>query len=222
MDKQEQEAQEQAIALRSQVDALQVTDQKSYDLAQEINKKAYAGKKAFHVWFDPIDDTSKKGRQAVIAQGKKIDEPYDYIINTTGDRAAKWMAGEKRKADIEKARLEEIARKKAEDKQLEEAQLLADLGMNGAAEEALEAAPVIEKVKVAVPVQAAGASVRTYYSAQVDDLLILVKAVAEEKAPLACVEASMTYLNGRARLEQGAFSVPGVSVVKDEKQSRRL
>ena len=222
MDKAEQEAQEKAVALRAQVDALTVTDQASYDLAQSLNEQALKSKKAFHVWFDPIDDTSKKARQATIAQGKKIDEPLDYIITTTGSRAAKWMAEERRKVAEKQAEADAKARKKAEDDQLAAAQLLQDLGMDEAAEEALAAEPVIEKVKVAAPVQAAGASVRTYYSAQVDDLLTLVKAVAEGKAPLACVEASMTYLNGRARLEQGTFSVPGVSVVKDEKQSRRL
>jgi hypothetical protein len=218
----DKQAQEQAVALRAKVDALAVTDQASYDLAQEINAAAYKAKKAFHEWFDPIDDTSKKARQATIAQGKKIDEPLDYVITTTGSRAAKWMAEEKRKAAALQAEADAKARKKAEDDQLAAAQLLQDLGMDEAAEEALAAEPVIERQKVAAPVQAAGASVRTYYSAQVDDLLTLVKAVAEGTAPLACVEASMTYLNGRARLEQGAFNVPGVSVVKDEKQSRRL
>ena len=94
--------------------------------------------------------------------------------------------------------------------------------MDEAAEEALAAEPVIEKVKVAAPVQAAGASVRTYYSAQVDSLKDLVVAVATGLAPIQALQADMVYLNGRARLEQGAFSVPGVSVVKDEKQSRRI
>ena len=222
MDKQEQEAQEQAVALRSQVDALQVTDQASYDLAQAINEKAIKGKKAFHVWFDPIDDASKKQRQAVIAQGKKIDEPFDYIINTTGSRAAKWMDSERQKAERLRQEAEAVARKKAEDKQLEEAQLLADLGMDEAAEEALVAAPVIEKVYVPEPAKAQGASVRTYYSAKVDSLVALVKAVAEGKAPIQAIEANMTYLNGRAVLEKDGFSLPGVSVVKDIKQTRRL
>jgi hypothetical protein len=222
MDKQEQEAQEQALSLRSKVDALTVTDQGSYDLAQELNRKAYEGKKAFHTWFDPIDDTSKKSRQAVIAQGKKIDEPFDYIIDTTGSRAAKWMAEEKRKAAIEQSRLEEIARKKAEEQQLEQAELLASLGMNEAADEALVAEPVIERVKVAEPTKAEGTSVRTYYAAQVNDLMALVKAVAAGEAPLQALEANMVYLNGRARLEQGGFKMPGVIVLKDEKQSRRL
>ena len=222
MDDQEKKAEEQALVLRSQVDALQVIDQGSYDLAQEINKKAYQGKKAFHEWFDPIDDASKKQRQAVIAQGKKIDAPFDYIIDTTGARASAWMAVERIKAAKILAEAEAAARKKAEDKQLEEAQLLADLGMDEAAEEALVAAPVIEKVRVAEPVKAEGTSVRTYYSARVDNLKDLVVAVATGLAPLACLAADMTYLNGRARLEEESFILPGVSVVKEVKQSRRL
>ena len=222
MDTQEQQAQEKAVALRSQVDELQVVDQGSYDLAQAINKQAYEGKKAFHVWFDPIDDTSKKGRQAVIAQGKKIDEPFDYIIATTGSRASAWMEGERRKAEKLRQEAEAKARKEAEDRQLEQAQLLSDLGMDEAAEEALVAAPVIEKVRVAEPVKAEGTSVRTYYSAKVDSLKDLVVAVATGLAPIQAIEANMTYLNGRATLEKDGFSLPGVSVVKDVKQSRRL
>ena len=222
MDDQEKKAEEQALALRSRVDALHVVDQGSYDLAQEINKQAYQGKKAFHEWFDPIDDASKKQRQAVIAQGKKIDEPYDYIIKTTGSRAAAWMAEEERKAAKLRQEAEAAARKKAEEKQLEEAQLLADLGMNEAADEALVAAPVIEKVRVPEPTKADGTSVRTYYSAQVNNLKDLVVAVATGLAPIQAIEANMTYLNGRATLEKDGFSLPGVSVVKEIKQSRRL
>lgn len=222
MDDQEKKAEEQALALRSRVDALQVIDQGSYDLAQEINKQAYQGKKAFHEWFDPIDDASKKQRQAVIAQGKKIDEPFDYIIKTTGSRAAAWMAEEERKAAKLRQEAEAAARKKAEEKQLEEAQLLADLGMNEAADEALVAAPVIEKVRVPEPTKADGTSVRTYYSAQVNNLKDLVVAVATGLAPIQAIEANMTYLNGRATLEKDGFSLPGVSVVKEIKQSRRL
>jgi hypothetical protein len=222
MDAQEKEAQDQAVALRAQVDALTVTDQASYDLAQAINEKAIKTKKAFHAWFDPIDDASKAQRKATIDQGKKIDTPLDYIITTTGSRAATWMAAEREKVAAKQRESDELARKKAEDKQLEEAELLSSLGMDEAAEEAISAEPVLEKVRVTAPAAAAGASVRTYYSAQVDDLMTLVKAIADGKAPLQAVEASMTYLNGRARLEEGAFSLPGVSVVKDIKQTRRL
>ena len=52
---------------KAKADAIAVVDQASYDAAQALNKAAYDEKKAFHVWFDPIDDASKKSRQAVIA-----------------------------------------------------------------------------------------------------------------------------------------------------------
>ena len=42
----DKQAQEQAVALRSKVDALLVTDQASYDLAQDINAQAIKAKKA--------------------------------------------------------------------------------------------------------------------------------------------------------------------------------
>ena len=222
MEDQEKQAQEKALALRAQVDSIQVIDQASYDLAQEVNRKAVLEKKAFHVWFDPIDRKSLDARQELVAGRKKIDEPLDYVIEVTGSRAAKWMADEKAKAARAQAEADALARKKAEDKQLEEAQLLADLGMNEAAEEALIAEPVIERVKVAEPVKAQGASVRTYYSAQVTDLKSLVVAVATGLAPIQAIEANMTYLNGRATLEKDGFILPGVSVVKEVKQSRRL
>ena len=222
MEDQEKQAQEKALALRAQVDSIAVVDQASYDFAQEINRKAVLEKKAFHVWFDPIDRKSLDARQELVAGRKKIDEPLDYVIDVTGKRAAKWMADERDKAARLQAEADALARKKAEDKQLEEAQLLADLGMDEAAEEALVAEPVIERVKVAEPVKAQGASVRTYYSAVVVDLMTLVKAVAEGRAPLLAVQENSTYLNGRATLEKDGFSLPGVSVVKEVKQTRRL
>ena len=132
------------------------------------------------------------------------------------------MADEERKAAKLRQEAEAAARKKAEDKQLEEAQLLADLGMDEAAEEALVAEPVIEKVRVPEPTKAEGTSVRTYYSAEVVDLKALVVAVATGLASHSCIEANMTYLNGIARLEGEAMNIPGVRAIKEIKQSRRL
>ena len=221
MDK-EQETKEYALTLRKQVDALQITDQTSYDVAQAINKQAYEGRKAFHVWFDPIDEASKAQRKAVIEQGKQIDAPFDYIIKTTGDRAAAWMAEERRKAEIVRQKAEVEARKKAEEKQLEEAEMLASLGMDDAADEALEAEPVIEKIKVDEPIKAEGVSVRTYYSAEVVDLKALVVAVAAGLQPLSYLQANQAALDGIARIEKDAFNVVGVRIVKETKQSRRF
>jgi hypothetical protein len=221
VEEKEAEAQSQAIALRAEIDALQVIDRPSYELANAINKRAYDGKKAFHVWFDPIDDASKKQRQAVIAQGKKIDEPFDYAIKTTGDRAARWMREEQARADAVGREAETVARKKAEDEALAAAQLLQDMGMDDAAEEAISAPIVAEKVKVPEPVKAEGVYYTDHYSAEVKDLMALVKAVAEGRQPIAYLEANMVALNGIARSLKDSAKIDGVNIVKTTTQGRR-
>jgi len=220
----EKKAATQAATLKAQVEALQVVDQASYDIADKINEQAVAGKKAFHVWFDPIDEASKAQRKAVIAQGKAIDDPFDYIIETTASRKGKWRREQEAIAAKKQAEADAASKKKAEDKQLEEAEMLSSLGMNEAAEEAINAAPVIQKTVVQTPVKGAGTVLRDYYSAELDKpdgLLTLVKAIAAGEAPLEAVMANMPYLNGRARVEKGSLKIPGVRVVVDSKEGRR-
>lgn len=217
----EKESEERAVALRSKVDSLNVTDQGSYDLAQEFNKAAYEGKKKFHEWFDPIDEASKKQRQATIAQGKKIDEPFDYVIKTTGSKCAAWMRAEKAKADELRRVAEEAARKEAEDAQIRAAEALQKEGLAAAAEAVLDAPVVVPKVEVAAPEKADGVSYRDQWGAECVDLMALVKAVAEGKAPLYFLQANSTALNTWARNSKGTENVPGVRVTNTPIQVRR-
>lgn len=222
MENMDKEAEVVALSLRAKVDALEVVDQGSYDLANAINKQAYEGRKAFHVWFDPIDDASKKQRQATIAQGKKIDDPFDYVIKVTGSKAAAWMRAEKAKADELRRVAEEAARKEAEEAQLRAAEALQREGLSAAADMVLEAPVVAAKVEVAMPEKADGVSYRDQWSAEVVDLMTLVKAVAEGKAPLGAIKADDTYLGQWARMSKGTESLPGVKVTNTPIQTRRL
>jgi hypothetical protein len=221
IEEKEVEAQNQAVALRQEIDALQVVDRGSYELANAINKRAYDGKKAFHAWFDPIDDASKKQRQAVIAQGKKIDEPFDYAIKTTGDRSAKWMREEQARADAIRREAEAIARKKAEDEALANAQRLQDAGMSDLAETVLSAPVAVQKIFVPEPIKAEGVFYTDHFSAEVVDLLALVKAVAEGRQPISYLDANMTALNGVARSAKESANIDGVKIIKTTTQGRR-
>jgi hypothetical protein len=217
----EKESEERAIALRSKVDSLNVTDQGSYDLAQEFNKAAYDGKKKFHEWFDPIDEASKKQRQATIAQGKKIDEPFDYVIKTTGNKCATWYRAEQARIDEEKRKAEEAARKEAEDAQIRAAESLFDEGMEAASDAVLEAPVVIPKIEIAGPDKSEGISYRDQWGAECVDLMALVKAVASGTAPLYFLQANATALNTWARNSKGTEKVPGVRVTNTPIQVRR-
>jgi hypothetical protein len=221
IDTREKEIEAKVIDIKAKADAIAVVDQASYDAAQALNKAAYDEKKAFHVWFDPIDDASKKSRQAVIAQGKKIDEPLDYVIKATGSKAATWMRQEQARIADEKRKAEEAARKIAEEEAIAAAEKLAAEGMTAAADAVLAAPVVTPKIVIEQPTKAEGVSYRETFSAEVVDLMTLVKAVAEGKAPICYLAADLVALNGWARATKGTASIPGVKVVSNTIQARR-
>jgi len=218
----EEDAEELALSIRSKIDSLEVTDKASYDLANVYNRQAYEGKRSFHLWFDPIDEASKKQRQATIDQGKKIDEPFDYVIKVTGSKAAAWMRAEQARAAEEQRKADAIARKAAEEAQIVAAEALQAEGMENAAMSILEAPAVISRVQVADPEKDDGVSYRDVWGAEVVSLTELVKAVAAGKAPLNALQANESYLGQWARMSKGTESLPGVKVTNTPIQVRRL
>jgi colicin import membrane protein len=81
----------------------------------------------------------------------------------------------------------------------------------------LSAAPV-----VLAPRKVSGISTRTNYSAQVDDLMELVKAVAKGKAPIQALCADEKFLGQQARAFKAPGSLyPGVSIVAQRSMAAR-
>jgi membrane protein involved in colicin uptake len=75
---------------------------------------------------------------------------------------------------------------------------------------------------VAPPAKVAGISGRVNYTAQVDDLMTLIKAVAEGKAPIQCVIADEKFLGAQARAFKKAGPLyPGVTAVAERGLSAR-
>jgi len=212
---------EKVMTIKTKADLIAVVDQASYDACDALNKAARDEKKAFHVWFDPIDEASKKQRQATLAQGKAIDDPLDYVVKVTGAKQAAWYRAEQARIAEEKRKAEEAARKVAEEAQLAAAELLQEAGMTAAAEAALDAPVVIQKVEIAEPTKAEGVSYRTIYSAECVDLMALVKSVADGKTPLCYLTADLVALNGWARATKGMETIPGVRVVATDSMARR-
>jgi len=222
MENMDKEAEVVALSLRSKVDALEVVDQGSYDLANAINKQAYEGRKAFHAWFDPIDEASKKQRQATIAQGKKIDDPFDYVIKVTGSKAAAWMRAEKDKAEESQKIAVEAARREAEEAQIRAAESLQAEGLSAAAEAVLDAPVVIPKIEVAMPVKAEGTTYTDRWSAEVVDLMALVQSIAKGETSIAFVQPCESSLGSFARSMKGTVSIPGVRFLNTPSQGRKL
>lgn len=150
---------------------------------------------------------------------------------------ARRIAEEAARVERERLAAEERARQQAAEKARHEAEAAAAAGDAAAAQEAAaraeqaeaeaeavaqEAAVITMPVAVAAPARVTGISTRTTYSAQVDDLLELVKAVATGKAPIEALQPNTVFLGAQARAFKKAGPLyPGVTVVGDRGLSAR-
>lgn len=116
----------------------------------------------------------------------------------------------------EQARLEEEKQKKALDKKIEKAIINGDLNK---VEELKEKK---EDIYIAVPVLATqdlkveGLQIRKRWTAEVTDLMALVKAIANGQVPISAVDANMPTLNKMALVNKDTMPVPGVKFYQKE------
>lgn len=191
-----------------------------------------------------ITDPLFKAKQAVdalfkapadfLAQAERVLKGSMLTYTTEQERKAaeaRRQAEEKARVERERLAAEERARQEAAEKARREAEAAAAAGNAIAAAEAAaraeqaqaeadaaaqEAAVVTLPPVVTAPARVTGISSRTTYSAQVDDLLALVKAVAEGKAPVEALQANTVFLGAQARAFKKAGPLyPGVTVVAD-------
>ncbi len=94
---------------------------------------------------------------------------------------------------------------------------------NAEAEAAAQVAEIVSMAPaVLAPAKVTGISGRVNYSAQVDDLMVLIKAVAAGEAPIECITADTKFLGAQARAFKRAGQLfPGVSAVAERSISAR-
>lgn len=127
---------------------------------------------------------------------------------------------------IEQRRLEAIARQAEEDRRLAEAADLERQALSGPepdldalydAHQMLEQPIETPSVQVArTTPKVAGVSYRESWKAEVTDLKVLCRAIADGTQPTSMVTANMTALNGIARSLKGQASVPGVRFLSEK------
>ena len=213
---------EQALTWPDIATALLVTDAPSCEAAGGLLRDIKTLRKEIGEFCDPVIEAGLKAHRSALAQKKKLEAPLLSAEKTIDATVGTYIAAERRKQREEEARLAAEQRKADEEARLAEAALLEEAGENEAAEEVI-AAPYVAPppvVQSAVP-KMEGVSTRETWSAEVVSLMVLVKAVAEGKAPIAAVEASMTALNGMARAQKGTMQIPGVRAVSKLGMSKR-
>lgn len=170
--------------------------------------------------FDPIIDKAKEAKKAAEASRKAAADLKDEVMAPIAEgiklietSMKSYHEEAERKRREEEERLRKEALRKAEEERLAQAEALENAGEAELADKVLEE-PVQAAPLPKMPPPLAKGGVRTYYSARVVDLMVLVKAVAAGQVPMAAIQANQPYLNNRATHDKEFFNIPGVEVLK--------
>lgn len=193
--------------------ALTITSSAEYERAGRhlTTIKALLGK--IRETFDPIVRAAHEAHRIATSKRAEHADPLLEAERTIKGKMGSYLADEERKRRAEEARLAAIAREQEEQARLEEAVALEAAGEGEAALAVLEEPALPPPPPVAAqPPRASGVSARDSYSAEVTDLLALVRAVAEGKAPVTYLLANTSTLNQWAKATRGTVKLPGVVV----------
>ena len=166
------------------------------DQAETVLKRAITG------WNVEQEQLAAEARTKAEAEARAERERLEAEQRQQNEEAERKLAAAQ--AAAQSGNAEDAARLKAE---ADAAAIQAEA--TSAAAQVVTIAPT-----VTAPIAAAGISKRVTYSAEVTDLLALVKAVAEGKAPIEAVQADTKFLGAQARAfkKQGDL-YPGVKSV---------
>lgn len=217
----QKEIESQAVALRTEAESFVVCNQETYNIANAFGQKIKLAMKAIDAYCDPVIEAAHKTHKAACDQKKALYAPLEAAKKVIDGKQIAWYKAEQERVAEEQRKAEEEAKRKAEEEALANAQVLHEMGLDEAAEEAISQPVVIEKVTVAGPEKAGGESFRETWSAEVVDLMALVKAVAAGTQPLAYLQANMQALNSAARMFKGTMPIPGVRIYSDVIIARR-
>lgn len=204
--------------------------------AHKAHKDALAGKAKVEKPLIEAEDILKRSVGSYMAEQERIRQEEEARLRRLAYEREQQLireAEDRRRAE-EKALNEQIAREHAEEleRKIEEAEAFGDSPVEIAAlcntpePEMVRLAPempIFEPVPVVVSRVAAPAGVSTTqrWKAEVTNLQLLCRAIAEGKVPVGFVDANMTALNAMARANKQALNVPGVRAVADTTVSAR-
>lgn len=199
-----------ASEITQSVSNLPVTNQAQYETAADVLKTIKQMAKVLDEErkkiTSPLDATKKAVMDLFRAPTDKLAIAESTIKNrmltyqTEQERIRREQEEKlQREAEKKQREIEERAKKAEESGKAEKAQ---ELREKAASIVAPQIAPMVNRV--------AGLSTRETWSAEVTDMMTLVRAVAEGKAPLNFLEANMTVLNAQARATKDSMAFPGV------------
>lgn len=217
------------------VTAITVNSPESYTVAGETLRAVKSLRNELDSVCRPVIDARHKAHKEALAEFNRGDSPLATAESTLKRVLLAYDQEQERKRREEQARLQREAEEKAkeearraeEERRLQEAIAAEEAGDKEAAKEILEA-PVVTPAVFVPPVVLAtttpkveGITKRQVWKCSVTDLMQLVRAVADGKAPLAAIEANTVFLGQQARSLKSEMKYPGVKVWPEDSLSGR-
>jgi len=199
--------------LQDSARALVVTSKETHEIGLGYLKELAQVERNVVALFKDSKTTAFAAHKAACAAESRLLDPIKQARMIITRTLNAYEADQARLAEIERRRLEAEAKKKLEEQALAAAEK-APTTMDGLAiiDEALAEAPPVVYVEPTVA-KVNGVSSRTTWSAQVTDLLALVKYVAENPSWIGLLVPDTARLNQLARSMQKELNIPGVKAV---------
>lgn len=209
----QEELKRESISILDRARALVVDGDQAAQEAGAILKAVREMRKKVAEVFDPVIERAHQAHKAAVAAKRSVDDPLAGCEQTIKTKLAAWQAEEERKRREEEARLRELIRQQEEERLLAaalEAEAMGDAELAAAIIEEPVAPPVVTVAKPAPP---SGVSFREDWSAEVVDLMALIRHVAQTPSLVNLLAPNQTALNAMARAQKSALSLPGVRAV---------
>jgi hypothetical protein len=203
------------VPVMERAGAIVVSDAGSFETAGNTVKELTALEKQIKAfWEDDVSSALKLHRSLVAKRDSMLGPVGDQKKALTNGMKA-WSDEQERIRREAQAKAEAEARRMAEEAALARAVALEASGNKKEAEAVMEAPVVADPVYVEnVTPTGFGQFTRKTWSAEVVDIMALVKAVANGKAPIKAIEPNMTVLNQMARSMKETFAVEGARAVE--------
>jgi len=213
--------------------ALAVVNQARDVVIVTVDDYSYAGLMLHEVknWIKTLDDEEKKitkpllegieNARALFRGPKQTASDVKNILNT---RMVAWADEKKAKEREEERRLQEIARKRVEEETLQQALEAEAAGEKEEAQKIIEEPVYVPPVKVVSEIPKSKESyIRETWSAEIIDVMALVKGIAEGKVDIQAIEPNNliknhSFLNTLATRYKETLNIPGVRAISRKTQ----
>ena len=209
------ELEEKTLTVDEQARVIIVKTQEQYNSADKFVQEIKNLQKEIKATFGPIISKAFQAHKEAKAQETRHLEPLLKAEAFIKDKMMVYLRQQEAIRQEQERKLQAEAERKRQEA-LAKAEAARAEGKEAKAEKYEDKAAQVVAPQLASTVDKGSAVVTKRWSAEVTDLMALVKAVAAGQVPLACIEANMPTLNAQARALKDSMNYPGVKAISEE------